>query len=106
MERLIGNSFSMVEEVDVEKNEGSWGDYMRLRVWLDITKLLHQGKKVNVGMGQPCWARFSYERLPNFCYLRGWLSHGMEEYVKGSGNLIEIAINGLPYGQWLRVGPE
>lgn len=42
---------------------------MRVRVNLDITKPLHRGKKVNIGAKSPRWIHFSYERLPNFCYI-------------------------------------
>lgn len=50
MGKLIGNSFGVVEEVDVEENEVSWDDYMWVRECLDITKLLLHSKKVNIGM--------------------------------------------------------
>lgn len=58
------NSLGEVVKVDLEENEFAWGEYMRVRVNLDITKPFPKGKKVNFGTKKPSWIRFSYERLP------------------------------------------
>lgn len=58
---LIGNHIGRVVEVDVEKNEMAWGEYMRIRVSMDITKPLLKGKRINIGEGKKSWTKFSYE---------------------------------------------
>lgn len=38
-----------------------------------------QGKKIKLGDNDHRWVFFKYERLPNFCYICGKLSHGEKE---------------------------
>lgn len=76
---------------------------MRVRVAIDVSKLLLHGKKFNVGTNHSCWIRFFYERLSNFCYYCGCLGHNFKkcsrwEYWKNTDDP-----QCLPYGQWLRV---
>lgn len=40
------NSIGCSEEVDVEAGEFAWGEYMRVRVGLDVMKLLLRRKKL------------------------------------------------------------
>lgn len=49
--RLVGSSLGRLEEVDIE--EGEWGEFMRIRVHIDITKPLICCKKINIGMSEP-----------------------------------------------------
>lgn len=44
----IGKSMGVVEEVDLEPNEVEWGEYMWVKVKLDITKPLLRKKKFTV----------------------------------------------------------
>lgn len=64
--KIIGNSLSRVEEVDLEIEEIEWDEYMLIRVNIDISKLLLRHKKLNIGLSKPVWLKLSYERLPNF----------------------------------------
>lgn len=38
---LIGSSLGKLSEVNLEKGELEWGEYMQVRICLDITKPLH-----------------------------------------------------------------
>ena len=58
---------------DAEEFEG--GNYMQVRVSIDITKPLSRGKKVEFNNGEKSWVSFKYERLPNLCYWCGCLTH-------------------------------
>ena len=58
---------------DAEEFEG--GNYMRVRVSIDITKPLSRGKKVEFDNGEESWVSFKYECLPNLCYWYGCLTH-------------------------------
>lgn len=45
---LVGSMLGEVLEVDLEMEEVEWGDYMRVRVQLDITKPLQCRKSLKV----------------------------------------------------------
>ena len=51
---------------DDEEFEG--GNFMRVRVSIDITKPLSRGRKVEFSNGEVSWVSFKYESLPNLCY--------------------------------------
>lgn len=53
MGNLIRSHIGRVEEVDIEKDEMAWGEFMSIRVSMDITKPLLRGKKINIG-GKKC----------------------------------------------------
>lgn len=73
MGRLIGDSFRSVEEIDVKKGEVSWGEFLIIKVHLNITKPLMRGKYINLEPHGSCWVRFVYERLAIFYYVWGRL---------------------------------
>lgn len=64
--RMIGDSLGHTKEVDLEVSRVEWGDYMRVRVKLDISKPLVRKKKQTIRMIEPMWIKFSYERLPDY----------------------------------------
>lgn len=67
--KLIGSKVGQVEEVELEEGEMAWGEFMRVRIKIDVTKPLLRGKMLNLGSNGPVWVCFSYERLPDFCFL-------------------------------------
>jgi hypothetical protein len=71
----IGSSMGILEEVDVAGDERGWGNYLRLRVILDITKPLDRGRALNMG-GKSTWIDFKYEKLPLLCFRCGCIIHG------------------------------
>ncbi|KAL0359841.1 UNVERIFIED_CONTAM: hypothetical protein Sangu_0833500 [Sesamum angustifolium] len=52
-----------------------WRSSVQMTVTLDITKPLTRALKVRTVLGDEQLISFSYERLPNFCYLCGCLGH-------------------------------
>ena len=50
------------------KTKGEGGSFMRVRVRVDITIPLSQGRMVSLGQGKEIWVLFKYECLPNICY--------------------------------------
>ena len=62
---------------DDEETDG--GEFMRVRVELDITKPLNRGRRVRFGPDSDGWVLFQYERLPIFCYWCGRLTHDPKE---------------------------
>ncbi|XP_035542065.1 uncharacterized protein LOC118344779 [Juglans regia] len=61
--RMIGDCIGTVEEINIEKDEVAWGQFIRMRVSLDVTKPLMCGKCINLSAHGVCWVRFTYERL-------------------------------------------
>lgn len=51
------------------------GQFMRVRVAVDVTKPLCCGRTITWDQGRDRWVYFLYERLPNLCYWCGLLSH-------------------------------
>lgn len=68
--QLLGQ---IIPSPDKTKVEG--GNFMRVRVELDITKPLCRGRKVTFGEGKDGWVSFKFERLPTYCCWCGSLSY-------------------------------
>lgn len=102
--RLLGEKIGIVEEVDLDEEDMAWGEYLRVRVTLQVSQLLLRCSMFAVGAGEAVWVLFSYERLPNFCYLRGCLGHGERECLSVNVSFDLSAMIDLPYGIWLRAG--
>ena len=91
-----------VDESALEDEKFEEGNFMRLRVAVDVTKLLCRGRKIALSGGIESWVSFRYERLPNLCYWCGKLTHMERECpirLKGKGVLTE---KDHQYGSWLR----
>ena len=93
-------------EVDVADSGVQWGKYLRLRVKVDITKKLVRGKKVTIEGGESRWIQFRYERIPNFCYRRGLLSHALRECLETTKTNGQNEEELMQYGPWLRGEPS
>ena len=78
------------------------GKYLRVRVLVNVTKKLIQGKQVIIDGAEGRGVYFKYERLPNFYYKCGLLSHELRDCAKieGSGNQLDL--KNLQNGAWLR----
>ncbi|XP_030931069.1 uncharacterized protein At4g02000-like [Quercus lobata] len=64
----IGNSLGTIQLMTDSESEGGKGNYLRVRVQIDITKPLNRVRKVwHEGSVIGCTI-LKYERLPNFCY--------------------------------------
>lgn len=64
------------------EREIEWGEYMQVRIKLDISKPLIRKKKLVIREFEQMWVNFLYERLPDFCYSCGIIDHGFKEYTK------------------------
>nr|POE75835.1 uncharacterized protein CFP56_05105 [Quercus suber] len=87
---------------DAKEFEG--GNYMQVRVSIDITKPLSRGRKFEFENGEESWASFKYERLPNLCYWCGCLTHQDRDCSLGQNRKGSLLARNQQFGPWLRVG--
>ena len=59
----------IVHSTDLAETEG--GNFMRIRVEMDVSLPLCRGRVVSMENGKKSWVTFKYERLPNICYWCG-----------------------------------
>ncbi len=72
--KAIGCTIGVVEQFGNPEEDLSYGNYLRARVCINISKLLCRGRKFKLGGGCDWRVSFKYERLPNFCHWRGLLT--------------------------------
>ena len=93
-------------QVDVSDSGVQWGKYLQARVKMDVTKKLVRGKKITIEGGESRWVHFKYERLPNFCYRCGLLSHVIRDCPESVGSNYQTDESQMQYGAWLRGEPS
>ncbi|GLT71359.1 hypothetical protein SLA2020_433860 [Shorea laevis] len=92
----IGASLGEFLTADVASDGVGWGRCLRVKVILDTTRPLERGRALHVA-DKTIWVSFKYEKLPNFCFRCGRITHepnGCSE--KGSGG------SDVRWGSWLR----
>lgn len=94
----LGNTLGKLEKIDVEYGEVVWGEFMNLKVCIDITKPLLWQKKLNMGGSESAWLRFTYKRLPNLCFWCGVLDHSQKECELWPQTSDKREGGNLPYG--------
>jgi hypothetical protein len=98
----IGASVGVVEEVDVREGDAGWGEYLRVKIPLDLSKPLARGRMLHLQSGS-CWVGFKYEKLPTFCFHCGVIRHGRYGCSQGGWQKRSANAGSTPYGHWLRV---
>jgi hypothetical protein len=104
MGQRIGASMGVVEEVDVDEAGVGWGEFLRVRIVLDVTKPLSRGRFLKL-KDRTIWITFRYERIPRFCFRCGVIKHGVGGCVKPGGRMLPENENMQQFGPWLRVSP-
>lgn len=72
------------------EDDSTGGEFLRVRIILDITQPLPRCYKLWVERKLVGWVGLKYERLPNFCYWCGSVGHGnrdCEVWLCGKGCL-------------------
>ena len=77
----IGSSIGSIQEGLKEWGTQDGSSFMHIKVLVDTSKPLCQGRKICSDDGKVSWIRFKYERLPNLCYWCGLLSHTTKKLV-------------------------
>ncbi|XP_030970080.1 uncharacterized protein LOC115990383 [Quercus lobata] len=88
-----------------DRSEMECGDFMRIRVEVDVHKPLCHGRKVRFSPDREGWVTFRYERLSIFCHWCGVLNHDSKDcdlWLQSKG---ELRVENKGYGVWLRADP-
>ena len=84
----LGETLGEVSTEKVEK-EMVGGDFVRVKVKIDVSKPLCRGRRVVLDKDIETWVSFKYEKLTNFCYWCGTVSHDekeCEKWLAGKGS--------------------
>lgn len=54
-------------KIDVDDDNTGWGKYLKIRVEINLTKLLAKDKSLEVNR-EKIWIPLKYEKLPQFCF--------------------------------------
>lgn len=73
--KALRNFFGEFLEYDTKNNTSIWRECMRLRIRLDVRKPLKRKKKIIKKDGKEFTVTCKYERLGEFCFLCGLVSH-------------------------------
>ncbi|KAL0345256.1 UNVERIFIED_CONTAM: hypothetical protein Sradi_4356900 [Sesamum radiatum] len=72
---FIGNSIGRFRDMEMDERGCAWGASLRIKVGLNVNLPLKRALKIKTPLGGEHLVSFTYERLPNFCYLCGRLGH-------------------------------
>ncbi|XP_075650154.1 uncharacterized protein At4g02000-like [Castanea sativa] len=91
---------TVIKPADYSEMQG--GNFVRVRVVVDITKPLSRGRLVTWECDKEGWVSYCYERLPNLCYWCGSLTHDDKDYVVWLSSRGSLLTEDQQYGPWLR----
>ena len=86
----VGNIIGTLVQVADLANDGEGGEFLRIRTVIDINKPLPRCCKLWSEGEHVGWALLKFERLPNFCYCCGKVTHGESDcdvWLQGKGSL-------------------
>lgn len=81
--------------MDMDTDDTSWGSYLRIRVFVDLNKLLARERKISVAE-QDVWIPIKYKKLPKFCFGCGRILH------EDGGSSLKGPSSFEQHGVWLR----
>ncbi|KAL0399532.1 UNVERIFIED_CONTAM: hypothetical protein Sradi_2296500 [Sesamum radiatum] len=99
---FIGNKLGKFKDVDSDSFGEVWGSSVRIRAAIDVTQPLKRALKVRTVLGDEHLISFTYERLPNFCYLCGCLGHLSRQCDLQFQEGFSDPGDNPPFGNWLR----
>lgn len=102
--KQLGNFFGEFLEYDHKNNTSIWRDCMRVKVKLDVRKPLKRKKKITRRNGSEVIVSCKYERLGEFCFTCGIMTH-TERYCSHFLNR-ETEEQTKEWGSWLRAQPR
>lgn len=88
-----------VEEVDTDLDGIGWGEFLHVKIQIDITKPLPRGRKLKY-QGEMTWIPFQHEKVPKFCFQCGFITHAQEGCTKK--NNLRNQEDLTQFGPWMR----
>jgi hypothetical protein len=101
IETQIGSSVGKVEAVDTDEEGMGWGEYLWVKIRLDLSKPLTRGGVLKL-KGESVWVTFQYKRLLKFYFKCGMVRHGRYGCSRRNGDQNLGASLSMLYGTWLR----
>ncbi|KAM0912888.1 hypothetical protein ACQ4PT_012502 [Festuca glaucescens] len=98
----LGAEIGEFIEADRDEEGMAYGQYLRIKIRMEITKPLMRGKMVQIGdEGKLKWCPFEYEFLPDFCFTCGKIGH-----IDKSCTIQLKEGEVQQYGKWLKRAPQ
>ncbi|KAL8096581.1 hypothetical protein AgCh_037515 [Apium graveolens] len=98
--KQLGNFFGKFISYDSSNDSSIWREYMRVRISLDVRCPLKRKKKISRKNKSEIMVTCKYEKLADFCFLCGLITHTerfcKKKFESGSEQVIR------EWGSWLR----
>jgi hypothetical protein len=98
----VGSTVGEVEDVDVLDDGVAWGEFLRVKIRIDLSKPLARGRIIKL-QGKEIWVAFQYEKLPRFCFKCGVVIHSNQKCGEYGGRKTQRTVETEEFGTWLRV---
>lgn len=102
--KQLGNFFGEFMEYDPKNSNSIWREYMRIRIRLDVRRPLKRKKKITRRDGSAFVVLCKYERLGEFCFVCGMLTH-TERFCRKNLESKEEYVT-RDWGSWLWAPPR
>lgn len=102
--RKLGDFFGSFLMYDPNNDTSIWRESMRLRIAIDVRKPLKRKKKICKRDGSECIIQCKYERLGDFCFICGLVTH-TERFCRVKMNTQSGEVS-REWGGWLRAPPR
>ncbi|KAL0416086.1 UNVERIFIED_CONTAM: hypothetical protein Slati_3440500 [Sesamum latifolium] len=98
----ISNRIGRFRDMEPDESDRAWGVSLRILVAINVNDPLKRALKIDTTGEDEHTVYFTYERLPNFCYLCGRTGH-IAKYCKSrfDEGFIDPGED-MPYSPWLR----
>ena len=94
---------TVLPSTNQQETEG--GNFVRIRVSLDVTIPLCRGRLVSIGRDKEVWVSFKYERLLNSCYWCSCFDHDNKDCEKWLNSEGTLTPDQRLFGPTLRAAP-
>lgn len=100
----LGNFFGEFLQYDAKNNSSIWREYMRIKIRIDVRRPLKRKKKIIKKDGKEITVTCRYERLGDFCFLCGMVTH-IDRFCRRFIGKRDTEIE-KEWGPWLRATPR